>query len=75
MVEKPEFLEKHKYSILFGTYALVTCGLIFKIARQPYIRSTKADQIETVFKGSTSTVVLVGIGISGRINKTRSSRS
>lgn len=71
----PKFLEKHKYSVLFATYTLLTSGLILKIVRQPYIRSIKADQIETVFKASTLAAVIVGIGISGRMNKTRSDRS
>ncbi len=75
MGEQPSFLEKHKYSFLFGIYILLTGGVILRITRQPYARSLKSDQIETIFKGATLAALIAGVGISGKLNQTRSSRA
>lgn len=46
---------------------------MFRIYRQPYNRNMKIDQIETIFKATTLAAVTVGIGLSGNMNKARSS--
>lgn len=67
-------LTAYKYHLLAGVYALVTGGAMFRVYRQPYNRSMKIDQIETIFKATTLGAVIVGIGLSGKINKARSNR-
>ena len=67
------WLHRHKYQILLGTYLTVTVAAFFRIAQQPYSRSIKAEQFESIFKGTTLAAVVVGVAISGRINRARSS--
>lgn len=64
-------LTAYKYHLLAGVYALVTGGAMFRVYRQPYNRSMK---IEPIFKATTLGAVIVGIGLSGKINKARSNR-
>lgn len=65
-------LKSYKYHVLIGAYAIITSGAIFRVIRQPYPRSMKVDQIETIFKATTLGTVIMGIGLSGRINRARS---
>ena len=62
-----------KYHVLASSYILITALAILRVTRQPYSRSVKAEQIETIFKGTTLAAVVLGIGISGKINRPKSS--
>ena len=66
------WIEDHKYYLLVGVYSTVTAFAILRVSRQPYSGRVKAEQIETIFKGTTLAAVILGIGISGKINKPRS---
>ena len=65
-------LIQYKYHILVGGYTFITALAILRVNRQPYSSSVKAEQIETVFKGTTLGALVLGIGLSGRINRPRS---
>lgn len=67
------FLQNHRYHILLAMYTIVTGGAFLRICRQPYTRSIKAQQLESVFKGTTLGAVIVGVAISGKFNRPRSS--
>lgn len=47
---------------------------MFRVYRQPYNRKMEIDQIETIPKATTLGAVIVGIGLSGKINKARSTQ-
>ncbi len=64
-------LKAYRYQLLFGAYALITGASIMRVARQPYPRSMKFDQIECIFKATTLGAVLLGIGMSGKVNESR----
>lgn len=72
MVENWKLIDQ-KYAILECAYVLLTVLAAFRISRQPYNSSVKTDQLETIFKATTLTAVIVGIGISGKLNRRRSS--
>ena len=65
-------LGEYKYHILITSYVLITGLAIFRVNLQPYSRRIKLEQIETVFKGTTLGAVVLGIAISGKINRPRS---
>ena len=65
-------ISEYKYHLLVASYAIITGLAILRVNRQPYSRSVKAEQIETIFKGTTLGAVVLGIGISGKINRQRS---
>jgi cytochrome c biogenesis protein CcdA len=65
-------LKAYRYQLLFGAYVIITGAAIMRVARQPYSRSMKFDQIESIFKATTLGAVLLGIGMSGKINEPRS---
>ena len=67
-------LKSYKYHLLFGAYAILTAGAIFRVARQPHSRNVKAEQIETIVKATSLAAVIVAVGIGGGINRTRSER-
>lgn len=67
-------LRAYKYHFLAGAYLLVTSGAMFRVYRQPYNPNMKFDQIETIIKATTLGAVIVGIGLSGKINKARSTQ-
>lgn len=70
--QSDSFLAQNKYPILALAYLTVT-GLAFaRISRQPYPRSMKAEQYETVFKGTTLGAVLIGVGLGGGLGMRRS---
>jgi len=73
MPETVSFFQKHRYSFIIGTYLVVTGAAVLKVARQPYVRAVKAEEIETIFKGTTLAAIIASVGVSGKINKTRSS--
>lgn len=73
-MENDSALRAYKYHLLTGAYILVTAGALFRVYRQPYNRNMKIDQIETIFKATTLGAVIVGIGLSGKINKARSAQ-
>ena len=66
-------LNPYKYHLLTGTHVLVTATAFFSISRQPYNRSMKIDQIETVFKATTLAAVVAAIGLARGGNRSRSS--
>ena len=66
------WLQRHKYHTLVGAYIIITGVAILRISRQPYSRNIKAEQIESIFKGTTLGAVVVGIAMNGRLNKARS---
>ncbi|CAL8576023.1 hypothetical protein XPA_001916 [Xanthoria parietina] len=69
---EPSWLQGHKYPLLLGLYVIITGGAIIRIWRQPYSRNVKGEQIESIFKGTTLGAVVLGIAMSGQINKARS---
>ena len=62
----------YQYHILIAAYLAVTGLAILRVNRQPYSRSIKAEQIETIFKGTTLGALVIGVGMSGKINRPRS---
>lgn len=66
------WLQRHRYRLLLGSYVIITGGAIVRIWRQPYSRNIKGEQVESVFKGTTLGAVVLGIAMSGQINKARS---
>ena len=62
----------YRYQLLIATYLAVTGLCVLRIGRQPYSRSLKLDQIESVFKATTLSTLILGIGISGKLNQSRS---
>jgi hypothetical protein len=56
-------LAKYRYELLFGAWLLVTGGTFMRIAKQPYSRSLKVEQYESIFKGTSLGAVLLGIGM------------
>lgn len=67
------FLQKYKYGLLFATYTVTTGAIFLRIWRQPYTWGIKAEQLESVFKGTTLGAVIIGVAISGKIDRPRSS--
>jgi hypothetical protein len=65
-------LYDYRYHILTGVYVVVTGGAFLRISRQPFARSIKWEQYETVFKGTTLLAALAGFGLSGQLNQRRS---
>lgn len=70
--QKQSDLFAYKYHLLAGAYLFITGAAILRVTRQPYKRSMKSDQIESIFKATTLGAVLLGIGVSGKMNKPRS---
>jgi hypothetical protein len=56
-------VEKYRYEILFGTWLAVTGATFLRIKRQPYSTRLKIEQYESIFKGTSLSAVLIGIGI------------
>lgn len=65
-------LRDYRYHLLIASYVVITSLAILRVNRQPYSRSIKVEQIETIFKGTTLGAVVLGVGISGKINRARS---
>jgi hypothetical protein len=68
------FWSDNRYKLLLSTYIIVTGAAFCTVYRQPYSRAVKLEQIETIFKGTTLAAVLIGFGIDGHLNKSRSSQ-
>lgn len=62
-------LSTYRLPLLISGYILVTGFFFLQVTRKPYSQSMKLEQYESVFKGTTLAAVLLGIGISGGINK------
>jgi hypothetical protein len=75
-MSRPEIAEtslhNYRYYLLAGVYVAVTGGAFLRISRQPYTRSIKWEQCETVFKGMTLLAAIAGFALSGTVNKRRS---
>jgi hypothetical protein len=54
---------KYRYELLFGAWLLVTGGTFFRISKQPYSSRLKTEQYESIFKGTSLSAVLLGIGM------------
>ncbi|KAF1850816.1 uncharacterized protein K460DRAFT_22441 [Cucurbitaria berberidis CBS 394.84] len=57
-------LSKYRYEAVFGVWLAVTGATFLRIARQPYSSGLKIEQYESIFKGTSLSAVLVGLGIS-----------
>jgi len=68
----PTLLYSYRYPLLVSTYLLVSGAFFFRIQRQPYTKSIKIEQCESIFKATTLAAVLVGVGMEGDINRRRS---
>ncbi|KAH9871064.1 hypothetical protein J1614_006638 [Plenodomus biglobosus] len=56
-------LSKYRYEALFGAWLAVTGATFLRIRRSPYSTSLKIEQYESIFKGTSLSAVLIGIGI------------
>jgi hypothetical protein len=54
---------KYRYELLFGAWLLVTGGTFLRISKQPYSSRLKIEQYESIFKGTSLSAVLLGIGM------------
>ncbi|KAF1913089.1 hypothetical protein BDU57DRAFT_457956, partial [Ampelomyces quisqualis] len=62
--QAPEHLiSKYRYEVLFGTWLLITGGTFLRISRQPYSARLKIEQYESIFKGTSLSAVLLGMGM------------
>ncbi|KAF2446899.1 hypothetical protein P171DRAFT_429844 [Karstenula rhodostoma CBS 690.94] len=61
----PGLLIRYRYPLLITAYACITGAAFLRVSRQPYSRSIKWEQYETIFKFTTLGAVLVGIGTGG----------
>ncbi|OAL47412.1 hypothetical protein IQ07DRAFT_515588, partial [Pyrenochaeta sp. DS3sAY3a] len=60
----PESLvSKYRYEVLFGAWLAVTGATFLRISRQPYSIGLKIEQYESIFKGTSLSALLVGMGI------------
>lgn len=65
-------LSQYKYHLIASLYVLVTGGLAWRIKRQPDSQAVKAEQYETLFKGTTLAAILIAFVAGGKMNKPRS---
>jgi len=56
-------LSKYRYEALFGAWLAVTGATFLRIRRSPYSTSLKIEQYESIFKGTSLSALLIGIGI------------
>jgi hypothetical protein len=56
-------LSKYRYEALFGAWLAVTGVTFLRISRQPYSSRLKVEQYESIFKGTSLSAILIGIGI------------
>jgi hypothetical protein len=63
-------VSKYRYELLFGAWLLVTGGTFLRISKQPYSTRLKVEQYESIFKGTSLSAVLLGMGMT----PTRSAR-
>lgn len=71
--QTPEnLMSKYRYEVLFGAWLLVTGSTFLRISRQPYSTRLKVEQYESIFKGTSFSAVLLGMGITpGRSSASR----
>lgn len=67
------WLQQYRYHALVGTYVIVTGSALLRISRQPYTRSMKLEQMETIFKGTSLAAIVAGIAMGGKFKRARSS--
>lgn len=65
-------LSTYRYHLLLFAWASITGLAFFRVSRQPYNTRIKSEQYETIFKGTSLAAALVGMGLSGTLNKRRS---
>ena len=65
-------VETYRYHAIAVAYVVVTGAAIFRITRQPYTRSMRADQIESLFKATTLGALMLAVGLGGKMNQPRS---
>ncbi|KAF2230835.1 hypothetical protein EV356DRAFT_508140 [Viridothelium virens] len=65
-------LSKYKFVLLAGCYVAATGFAFLRVHRQPYSKAIKAEQYETIFKGTTLIAVLAGIALNGGDHKSQS---
>lgn len=65
-------LSTYRYPLLFVGWASVTGLAFLRVSRQPYNARIKSEQHETIFKGTSLAAALIGMGLSGTLNKRRS---
>ncbi|PNS16600.1 hypothetical protein CAC42_4564 [Sphaceloma murrayae] len=65
-------LSKYRYEFLFATWFITTGAAFFRVSRQPYSLSIRAEQYETIFKGTSLTAALIGIGLNERLGRRQS---
>jgi len=56
-------ISKYRYEVLFGAWLLITGGTFLRISRQPYSSRLKIEQYESIFKGTSLSAVLLGMGM------------
>lgn len=61
----------YKYHALAGIYVLATGFFFFRVHRQPYPQSMKFEQYESIFKATTLSSVLVGVGMGSGFHRYR----
>ena len=64
-------LSKYRYEALFGVWLAVTGVTFLRISRQPYSSRLKVEQYESIFKGTSLSAILIGIGITPARNTAR----
>lgn len=65
-------LSTYRYPLLFVAWASATGLAFLRVSRQPYNARIKSEQYETIFKGTSLVAALIGMGLSGTLNKRRS---
>ena len=61
----------YKYYALGGVYALATGFFFYRVRRQPYSQSMKIEQYESIFKATTLSTVLAGVGMNSGFDRYR----
>jgi hypothetical protein len=56
-------ISKYRYEVLFGAWLVITGGTFLRISRQPYSSRLKIEQYESIFKGTSLSAVLLGMGM------------
>lgn len=62
----PLWARENRMALLVGAYVAATGFFFWRISRQPFSRSVKAEQLESVFKATTLAAVVGGIAIRER---------
>lgn len=57
------FLSSNRYPLLVSAYVLVTSVAFWRVHRQPYPPMVKREKYSSIFKGTTITTAVVGVGL------------